>query len=129
MTKLPDSVEVKTNNEQQASEMGYESQFEWRLMKKLRSETQVRHWHVKVNRNNVDNKGREIWEDYNILQTWIAKDGEKLFGYRATRSGRPVNICDVYFQKPGSNHLHGIEYLLRMLEGQDISQLRLDKED
>lgn len=126
--KFPDTVEQKKAKEQPISEMHYESNLDWRLMKRLRSETQVRHWHVKVHCGQFDNKNRPIFEDFNVAQTWVKQGGEKLYGFRASRSGRPLDLCDYLFEKIGANHLHGIEYLLRVLEGQDISKLRLDQE-
>jgi len=130
MIKLPDTVEQKAAKEKPISEMQYESSLDWRYMKKLRSETQVRHWHIKVHCGKFDNKNQPIFEDFNILQTWVPRGGEKLMAYPATRSGRPVDLAskNKIFEKIGTNHLHGIEYLLRTLEGQDISKLRLDKD-
>lgn len=130
MIKWPPTKEEKAEAEQHWSEMEYESPLDWRFMKKLRSETQVRHWHVKVHLGKFNERNKPVYEDFNILQTWVSRGGERLMAYPATRSGRPTDLApsNCLFNKIGSNHLHGIEYLLRLLEGQDISDLRLDRE-
>ena len=129
MINWPDTLEEKNEKEQNISEMKYQSTLDWRYMKKLRSETNVRHWHIKVHTGKYDNKNAPIFEDFNILQVWIKRMGERLMAYPATRSGRPINLNreNLIFNKKGSNHLHGIEYLLRFLEGQDISNLNLEE--
>lgn len=120
----------KATVEQPLSEMKYESNIEWRYMKKLRSETEARHWHVKAHNGKFDGDNQPILEDFNILQVRVPLAGERLYCYRATKSGRPIELTrkNLLFDKLGDNYLHGIEYLLRVLEGQDISELRLDKE-
>lgn len=120
------SLEEKTDREERISEMEYESSLDWKFMKKLRSETEVRHWHIKVHLGRSNN-GRPLFEDFNVIQTRVSRLGEQLYGYRATRSGKAI-LSDKIFDRPGENWLHGIEYLLRSLEGQDISQMRLDRE-
>lgn len=120
----------KAQLERPIEEMTYESRLKWRYMKKMRSETEARHWHVKVEGDKFDENNNPILEDYNILQVRVPRRGERLICYRATKSGRPIELSTKYvvFDKIGIDHLHGIEYLLRVLEGQDISDLRLDQE-
>jgi len=128
MVNWPDTLEQKKAAEKSVHEMEYESSLDWRYMKRLRSETAVRHWHIKVATGEFSSRNQPIYADYNILQVWVHLLGERLMAYPASRSGRPVSLDRniMIFDKPGKNHLHGIEYLLRHLEGQDISDLRLD---
>ena len=127
MQRYNDTVDEKTAKEKPPEEMEYQSTLDWRFMKKLRSETKVRHWHIKVDLGKKKANGQPQWEDFNIAQVWFHRQGEQLFAYRATRSGRPEDLLkDRIFMKRGQNYLHAIEYLLRHLEGQDISEMRLD---
>lgn len=107
----------KIASEKSINDFNYDSPLEWKFMKKLKSETQVRAWHVKV---------ADV--DYNITQVIKPRLGETLSGYKATKSGRILEWKPL-FEKPGINHLIGIEYLLRHLEGQDISNLDLNEDD
>ena len=117
----------KQENERPLEEMEYESQLQWKFMKRLRSETRVRHWHIKVHLGKMNEKGKPVFEDYNLHQTFVGKIGERLSAFKATRSGRAADLSKPLFTKPGEDWLHGIEYLLRTLEGQDISELNLSK--
>jgi hypothetical protein len=130
MTRYPDTVAMKKAKEKNVSEMEYESTLDWRFMKRLRSETSVRHWHVKVHTGEMNSRNQPIYDDYNIIQTWVHRIGERLMAYPASRSGRPVDLKreNMIFEKRGANHLHGIEYLLRHLEGEDITELQLPLE-
>lgn len=105
--------EQKVSMEKPASEFSYETELEVRIMKKLKSETRVRAFHVKV-----------AGADYNITQIHLPRLGETLYAYKATRSGRIENWKPI-FEKAGHDHLMGVEYLVRHLEGQDISKLNL----
>lgn len=122
----PDKV-TKAERERALEEFIYESSLDWKFMKPLRSETEVRHWHVKVHLGQFNEKNKPIFEDFNIHQVWLKRMGEQLAAYRATRSGRAVDLSQPLFKKTGEDYLHGIEYLLRYLEGQDISELDLRK--
>lgn len=119
--------EIKRERERPIEDIEYVSTLEWKFMKPLRSETQVRHWHIKVHLGKMNEKGKPVFEDYNIHQVWIAREGERLSAFKATRSGRAINLGNLLFKKAGEDWLHGIEYLLRYLEGQDISELDLRK--
>ena len=107
----------KVASEKSIGDFNYDSTLEWKYMKKLKSETQVRAWHIKV-----------AGVDYNITQVIKPREGEMIAGYKATKSGRILDWKPL-FEKPGVNHLVGIEYLLRYLEGQDISKLDLNDDD
>ena len=130
MVNFPDTLEMKKQKEQPVSEMKYESQLDWRYMKRLRSETTARHWHIKVDSGKISYRNQPVYDDYNILQVWVPRYGERISAYKATRSGRAEDISkkNQIFEKIGANHLHGIEYLLRHLAGEDISDLQLPRE-
>jgi hypothetical protein len=123
----PDKA-TKAEREKPLEDFLYESSLDWKFMKPLRSETEVRHWHVKVHLGQFNEKNKPIFEDFNIHQVWLKRMGEQLTAYRATRSGRAVDLAKPIFKKIGEDYLHGIEYLLRYLEGQDISELDLRKD-
>ena len=120
-----DSVEVKTGNEQAIDNMRYNSTLDWRYMKKLKSETNVRHWHIKIANGAQTESGNIAYDDWNVAQVWIARRGERLYAFPASRSGRPLDVMNFLFDMPGKNHLQGIEYLLRSIEGQDIEDIEL----
>lgn len=122
-------IPLKELKEKDVEEMTYSSKLKWRYMKKLGSETHARHWHVKVEGTELDKDDNPIMEDYNILQVFIPRAGEKLFAYHAKNSGRPLSLdnSNCIFEKNGVNHLEGIEYLLRICNGEDISELDLRK--
>lgn len=110
------SKENKTNMERPASDFNYETELEVRIMKKLKSETKVRAWHVKV-----------AGQDYQVCQVCLPRMGETLYAYKATRSGR-IDVWKPFFEKAGHDYLMGVEYLVRHLEGQDISKLNLNND-
>lgn len=126
MLVAPDKKE-KERAERSIEEFDYNTSLDWKYMKPLRSETQVRHWHVKVHLGKFNEKNKPVYEDFNVHQVWVARVGEQLSAYEATRSGRAVDLTKPLFRKYGDDWLHGIEYLLRYLEGQDISELDLTK--
>jgi hypothetical protein len=128
MYNFPPTKETKANRERSLEEFSYQTTLDWKFMKKLKSETEVRHWHVKVHNGQFNDKGRPVFEDFNIHQVWYRKEGERLTAYRATKSGRAIDIRQPLFSKEGEDWLHGVEYLLRVLEGQDISRLDLRKQ-
>ena len=110
------SKEQKVTMERPASDFNYETEMEVRIMKKLKSETKVRAWHVKV-----------AGDDYNISQVCLPRMGEMLYAYKARRSGG-IEVWKPLFEKPGHDYLMGVEYLVRVLEGQDISKLNLNND-
>ena len=117
-----DPNKAKTSKERDISEFTYESSLDWKFMKKLKSETKVRGWHVKVHLGKFNEKNKPVYEDFNISQMFIPRLGEKLTACRATRSGRPIDldVNSLLFKKPGEDWLLGLEYLLKHLEGYDI---------
>jgi len=127
MYKFPATKATKSDRERPLEEFSYTSRLDWKFMKKLKSETEVRHWHIKVHLDKFNEKGKPIFENFNIHQVWYGREGERLSAYRATRSGRAEDIRQPLFVKEGEDWLHGVEYLLRFLEGEDISSLDLRK--
>jgi hypothetical protein len=121
MYKL-DSNKGKISKERDISEFTYESTLDWKFMKKLKSETKVRSWHIKVHLGKFNEKDKPIYEDFNISQVFIPKLGEQVSACRATKSGRPIdfNVNSLIFMKPSNDWLLGLEYLLKHLEGYDI---------
>lgn len=117
-----DKNSKKVAKERPISDFTYESSLDWKFMKKLKSETKVRSWHVKVHLGKFNDKNKPIYEDFNISQIWLPRLGEQLTATRATRSGRPTEVSreSLIFQKPGEDWLLGLEYLLKSLEGHDI---------
>jgi outer membrane receptor for ferrienterochelin and colicin len=109
-----ESKEQKTEKEKDISEFNYKSSLNWRFMKKLKSNTQVRAWHIKVGDKH-----------YRLIQNRQSCLGEMLTGYNASKGGSVTDYKNPVFVKSGENWLHGVEYLLRTLEGQDISKLKL----
>lgn len=128
MYNFPPSKETKANREKPLEQFSYQSTLDWKFMKKLKSETEVRHWHVKVHIDKYNERGKPIYEDFNIHQVWFRQMGERLTAYRATKSGRAIDIRQPLFVKEGEDWLHGVEYLLRVLEGQDVTNLDLRKQ-
>ena len=97
-------------------------------MKSLSSETEVRQWHIKVDASQYNSR-KPQYTDFCIAQVWIPRVGEMLYGYRANKSGRPTDLMDYLFERPGEDWLLGLEYLLRCLEGESVDKLRLDKKN
>jgi hypothetical protein len=114
LTSHQRTMAAKAAAEKSPDEMPYETELDWKQMKKLKSETKARAWHVKV-----------AGQNYQVCQVDTPRMGETLFGYKATGSGR-IAEWKPLFEKKGTNHLMGIEYLLRVIEGQDISKLDLN---
>ena len=121
----------KLNEERDIDEFEYESSLDWRFMKSLRSETQVRNWHIKIATGELNEKEKPIYDNYCIAQSYLGRDmnglipGETLIAYKAKKSGRPEDISKMLFKKGGEDWLQGLEYLLRFIEGEDISTLNL----
>lgn len=113
----PISLADKIASEKPITEFSYKSQLKWKFMKKLKSETQARAWHIKVE-----------GVDYNITQVVKPCFGETITAYKASKSGRIIDWKPL-FEKPGIDYLIGIEYLLRYLEGQDIANLDLNQDE
>ncbi len=108
--------EEKEERERDISEFNYESTLKWRFMKKLKSDTQVRAWHIKVED-----------EHYRLIQNRVPRMGEMLTAFKASKGGSVSDYSHPLFSKLGDDWLHGVEYLLRTLEGQDIKDLNLRK--
>jgi hypothetical protein len=115
MSALGLSKEEKIEKERDISEFQYESTLRWRFMKKLKSDTQVRAWHIKVGEDH-----------YRLIQNRPPRMGEILSAYKATKGGTITDFRNPVFSKLGVDWLNGLEYLLRTLEGQDISELKLE---
>jgi hypothetical protein len=117
-----DPNKAKVSVERDISDFEYESSLDWKFMKKLKSETKVRSWHIKVHLGKFNEKNKPVYEDFNISQMFIPRLGEQLTVRYATRSGRPVdlNSTSLICMKPGTDWLLGLEYLLKSLEGYDI---------
>lgn len=114
MHTLSLTKEEKIEKERDISEFQYESTLKWRFMKKIKSDTQVRAWHIKVGDDH-----------YRLIQNQPSRMGELLSAYKASRGGSVTDFRNPIFTKQGDDWLKGLEYLLRTLEGQDISNLRL----
>jgi hypothetical protein len=117
-----DPNKEKTSKERDISEFTYESTLDWKFMKKLKSETKVRSWHIKVHLGKFNEKNKPVYEDFNVTQAFFPRMGERVTACRATKSGRPItlNSNSLLFTKPGDDWLLGLEYLLKHLEGYDI---------
>jgi hypothetical protein len=106
--------EEKIDAERNISEFKYKSTLEWKFMKRIKSDTSCRAWHIKVGDNH-----------YRLIQNRVARYGEILSAIPAGRGGSVQDYSHPVFDKPGEDWLIGLEYLLRSLEGQDISKLKL----
>jgi len=113
----PYTKEEKTRAERDISEFTYESTLKWKFMKKIKSDTGVRAWHIKVGEDH-----------YRIIQNRLPRYGERLAAYAASRGGSVRDFSNPFFEEFGQDWLHGLEYLLRVLEGQDVTQLKLHKQ-
>lgn len=92
-------------------DLKYQTSLKWSLVKKLKSETKVKAWHI-----NIEGK------DYVVTQSFKPRLGETLSAFKADKRGK-ITEWRPLFEKPGQDYLIGIEYLLRFLEGQDIEKL------
>lgn len=116
------TIQQKIEDERDISEFTYESSLDWRFMKKLRSETDVRSWHIKVHLGEFNEKNKPVYVDYNLSQVWFSRLGDQLIVRPAKKSGRPIDLSskNIILQKNGEDWLLGLEYLLKHLEGKDI---------
>jgi hypothetical protein len=114
MYNTPYTKKEKISAERDISEFIYESNLNWKFMKKLKSNTGVRAWHIKVDNTH-----------YRLIQSCLPRLGERLCAYPASRGGSVIEYGKPLFDKYGLDWLHGLEYLLRYLEGEDISKLKL----
>lgn len=123
----------KESEEYSIDEFDYETGLDWRYMKKLRSDTKVRHWHLKVVTTETLEGEKPVYDNFCIAQVFSGMDnnglsmGETLTGYHAKKSGRPEDLSKPLFVKAGIDWLNGVEYLFRILEGEDVSKLLLEE--